>query len=113
MLVAVSLLLVVACAVPAGAKLAGAPAVRESAAHFGIPWNWYRLVSVPELAAAAGVLAGLWLHPLGVAAAAGMAVLIAAALVAHGRERDDIKTMAPAVVAAVITAAELIVALAR
>jgi DoxX-like family len=90
---------------PGRRETRGAPAVRESAAHFGIPWNWYRLVSVPELAAAAGVLAGLWLHPLGVAAAAGMAVLIAAALVAHGRERDDIKTMAPAVVAAVITAA--------
>ena len=113
MLVAVSLLLVLASVIPASAKLEGAPAVRESAAHFGIPWNRYRLISVPELAAAAGVLAGLWLHPLGVAAACGMAVLLAAALVAHGRARDDIKTMAPAVVAAVITAAYLIVALAR
>lgn len=111
MFVAISLLLIVVCAVPASAKLAGAPAVRESAAHFGIPWNRYRLISVPELAAAAGVLAGLWLHPLGVAAACGMAVLLAAALVAHRRARDDIKTMAPAVVAAVITAAYLIIAL--
>jgi DoxX-like family len=113
MLVAVSLLLVVACLIPASAKLAGASAVRESAAHFGIPWHRYRLISVPELAAAAGVLAGLWLHPLGIAAATGMAVLIAAALVAHRRASDDIKTMAPALVAAVITAAYLIVALAR
>jgi uncharacterized membrane protein YhaH (DUF805 family) len=113
MLVAVSLLLVIACAVPASAKLAGAPAIRESAAHFDIPWNRYRLISVPELAAAAGVLAGLWLRPLGVAAACGMAVLLTAALVAHRRARDDVKTMAPALVAAVITVAYLIVVLTR
>jgi hypothetical protein len=112
MFIAISLLLLLACIVPASAKLAGAPAVRESAAHFGIPWNRYQLISMPELAAAAGVLAGLWLRPLGVAAASGIAVLLIAALVAHRRARDDIKTMAPAVAAAVITAAYLIVALA-
>jgi hypothetical protein len=112
MFVAISILLILACVVPASAKLAGAPAVRESAAHFSIPWSRYRLISVPELAAAAGVAAGLWLHPLGVAAACGMAVLLMAALVAHRRARDDVKTMAPALVAAVITAAYLIIALA-
>ena len=111
MFVAISILLILACAVPAGAKLAGAPAVRESADHFGIPWSRYRLISVPELAAAAGVLAGLWLHPLGVAAACGMAVLLIAAIVMHGRARDDVKAMAPALISAVITAAYLIIAL--
>ena len=113
MFIAISLLLLLACIVPASTKLAGAPAIQESAAHFGIPWNRYRLISVPELAAAAGVLAGLWARPLGVAAAFGMAVLLIAALVAHRRARDDLKTMAPAVVAALITAAYLIIALAR
>ena len=43
MFVALSVLLALACLGPAGAKLAGAPALRESAAHFGIPWNRYRL----------------------------------------------------------------------
>jgi hypothetical protein len=113
MFIAISLLLLLACIVPASAKLAGAPAIHESAAHFGIPWSRYRLISVPELAAAAGVLAGLWVHPLGVAAAFGMAVLLIAALVAHRRARDDLKTMAPAVAVAVITAAYLITALAQ
>jgi hypothetical protein len=112
MFVAISILLILACVVPASAKLAGAPAVRESAAHFSIPWSRYRLISVPELAAAAGVAVGLWLHPLGVAAACGMAVLLMTALVAHRRARDDVKIMAPALVAAVITAAYLIIALA-
>ncbi len=58
--------------------------------------NRYGQVSVPELAAAAGVLAGLWLHPLGVAAASGMAALLIAAMVAHRTARDDVMTTAPA-----------------
>jgi len=74
MFLALSLLLALACLGPAAAKLAGAPAIRESAAHFGVPWNRYRLISVPELAAAIGVLAGLQAHALGVAAACGMAI---------------------------------------
>jgi DoxX-like family len=113
MFVAISLLLALACLGPAGAKLAGAPAVRESAAHFGIPWNRYRLISVPELAAAIGVLAGLQVHALGVAAACGMAILQFAALIAHCRTRDSIMTMAPALAAFVVTAAYLTVALTR
>jgi hypothetical protein len=113
MFLALSLLLALACIGPAGAKLAGAPAVRESAAHFGIPWSRYRLISVPELAAAIGVLAGLHAHALGVAAACGMAILLTGALIAHRRARDSIAAMAPALVAVAVTAGYLAVALTR
>ena len=113
MFLALSLLLALACLGPAGAKLAGAPAVRESAANFGIPWNRYRLISVPELAAAIGVLAGLRIHALGVAAACGMAILLTGALIAHRRASDSIAAMAPALVAVVVTASYLAVALTR
>jgi hypothetical protein len=113
MFLALSLLLALACLGPAAAKLAGAPAVRESAAHFGIPWHRYRLISVPELAAAIGVLAGLRHPALGVAAACGMAILLTAALIAHRRVMDSIATMAPALAAVVITAGYLAVALTR
>jgi hypothetical protein len=74
--------------------------VRAPAAHFGIPWNRYRLISVPELAAAIGVLAGLRHPALGV-------------LTAHRRARDSIATMAPALAAFVITAAYLAAGLTR
>ena len=77
MFVTISLLLAAACLLPAAGKLAGQPRMRESAAHFGIAWPRYRLIGVAELAAAAGILAGLWWHPLGLAAAAGMALLLA------------------------------------
>ena len=113
MFLALSLLLALACMGPAAAKLAGAPAVRESAAHFGIPWNRYRLISVPELAAAIGVLAGLRVHALGMAAACGMAILLLAALIAHRRASGGISAMAPALAAVVVTAAYLAVALTR
>lgn len=113
MFLAISLLLALACMGPAGAKLAGAPAVRESAARFGIPWHRYRLISVPELAAAIGVLAGLRHPALGAAAACGMAILLLAALVAHRRARDSIATTAPALAAVVVTAGYLAVALTR
>jgi DoxX-like family len=71
----------------------------------------YRLIGVAELAAAAGILAGLWWHPLGVAAAAGMALLLIGALISHRRAADSGKEMAPALVALALTIAYLAIAL--
>ena len=71
MFITISLLLAAACLLPAVGKLTGNPKMRQSAAHFGIPWSRYRLIGVAELAAAAGVVIGLWWHPLGVADSSG------------------------------------------
>ena len=111
MFTTVSLLLAVLCLLPAAGKLLGHPKMRQSAEHFGILWPRYRLIGVAELAAAAGVLIGLWWHPLGIAAAAGMAVLLLGALVTHRRVADSAKEMAPALLALAITIAYLVVAL--
>ena len=111
MFVTVSLLLAAACLFPAAGKLTGHPRMRQSAAHFGIPWPRYRLVGAAELAAAAGVLIGLWWHPLGVAAAAGMALLLAGAMITHRRAADSGKEMAPALLALAVTIAYLAIAL--
>ena len=86
MFVTISLLLAAACLLPAAGKLTGQPKMRKSAAHFGIPWPRYRLIGVAELAAAAGILIGLWWHPLGLAAAAGMALLLSAPSSPTGRQ---------------------------
>ena len=59
MFTALSLLLATACLLPGLAKLLSHPKMQKSAAHFGIPWPYSRLIGVAELAAAAGVLAGL------------------------------------------------------
>ena len=112
MFITISVLLAVVCLLPAAGKLTGQPKMRKSAAHFGIPWPRYRLIGVAELAAAAGILAGLWWHPFGVAAAAGMAVLLIGALISHRRAADSGKEMAPALVALALTIAYLAIALA-
>ena len=112
MFVTISLLLAVACLLPAAGKLTGQPRMRKSAAHFGISWSRYRLIGVAELAAAAGILIGLWWHPLGLAAAAGMALLLVGAIVTHRKAADSVKDMAPALVGLVLTLAYLALALA-
>ena len=111
MFVTVSLLLVAACLVPAAAKLLSHPKMRHAAAYFGIPWSRYQLIGVAELAAAGSVMAGLWWHALGLAAAAGMALLLLGAVSTHRRAADGGKEMAPALLALAITIAYLAVAL--
>jgi uncharacterized membrane protein YphA (DoxX/SURF4 family) len=109
--VTISLLLAAACLFPAAGKLAGHPTMRQSAAHFGIPWPRYRLIGVAELAAAASLLIGLWWHPLGLAAAAGMTLLLFGALLTHRRAADSGKKAAPALLALAITIGYLAIAL--
>jgi uncharacterized membrane protein YphA (DoxX/SURF4 family) len=111
MFVTISLLLIAVCLLPAIGKLTGQPKMRQSAEHFGIEWPRYRLIGVAELAAAAGILIGLWWHPLGIAAAAGMALLLVGALVSHRRAGDSPKETASALIALAITIAYLAIAL--
>jgi hypothetical protein len=110
MFLIVSLLLIAVSVVPAAAKLAGHPKMRGSAAHFGIAWRRYRLIGVAELAAAAGVLIGLFWRPAGLLAAAGMILLLIGALVTHRRARDSVRDALPAVVALAVAGAYLAVA---
>lgn len=111
MFIALSLLFAAVCLVPGSAKVLGLPRMRKAAAHFRIPWRGYQLIGVAELAAAAGVLTGLWWHPLGVAAAAGMVLLLTGALIAHRKAGDAAKEAAAALLALAITIAYLVAAL--
>ena len=111
MFVTISLLLAAACLLPAAGKLLGHPKMRQSAEHFGILWPRYRLIGVAELAAAVGILAGLWWHPLGIAAAAGMILLLAGALITHRRADDSGKEMTPALIDLALVIAYLAIAL--
>jgi len=111
MFVIISLLLAAACLLPAAGKLTSQPAMRQSAAHFGIPWSRYRLIGVAELAAATGILIGLCWHPLGLAAATGMALLLIGAVIIHRRVDDSGKEAAPALAALAVTIAYLAIAL--
>jgi uncharacterized membrane protein YphA (DoxX/SURF4 family) len=112
MFIALSLLLIAVCVLPAAAKLLGHPKMRQSADRFGIPWHRYRLIGVAEIAAAAGVLIGLAWRPAGLAAAAGMTLLLLGALVTHRRAHDTVTDAVPALVALAVTIAYQVVAYA-
>jgi hypothetical protein len=109
MFTALSLLLIAVCVLPAAAKLLGHPKMRQSAERFGIPWHRYRLIGVAEVAAAGGVLIGLAWRPTGLAAAAGLTLLLLGALVTHRRAHDSIADAAPALVALAIAIAYQVV----
>jgi DoxX-like family len=111
MFIAVSFMLAAACLIPATGKLMGNPKMQASAAHFGIAWERYRLIGVAELAAAVGVLAGLYWRPLGVAAGAGDALLLLGAAYTHLRAHDNGRDLLPVVGAMAIDAVYLAVAL--
>jgi hypothetical protein len=66
--------------------------------HLGVnPMQW-RLIGALELAAVAGVLAGLAWSPIGVAAAIGAALLLLGAIGFHARASDSAADSAPAVI---------------
>ena len=61
----------------------------DTASKLQIPWARYLLIAVPEAAGAVGLLVGLGVAPLGVAAASGLVALMAGALAFRIRVRDS------------------------
>lgn len=66
----------------------------DTATKLKIPWPRYRLIAVPEAAGALGLLAGLSIAPLGVAAAVGLVALMAGALAFRIRVHDALPFLA-------------------
>ncbi|MGW2557767.1 DoxX family protein [Streptomyces sp. NPDC001514] len=87
-----------------GAKLAGAASMRKSADHFGLSFQNFRLIGVAEVAGAVGLLIGLAVKPLGAAAAIGLFLTMAGAVVYHRRASDSVGETLPAAVLALIAA---------
>jgi len=113
MFTVLSVLLVAVYLVPAIGKLGAHPKMVTAADHFGVPWPRYRLIGVAELAAAGGVLAGLVWPAVGVAAALGMCVLLAGALLTHRRSGDPFHAALPAVIGLGVTVVYLAMAIGR
>ncbi|MFJ2474855.1 DoxX family protein [Streptomyces sp. NPDC087659] len=93
-------------------KLASGPRTRLMAEHLRVPPELLRLIGLAEIAAAIGLIAGLALSGLGIAAAGGLAVLMAGGVLAHLRVKDPFTAAAPALAAAVVAAALVILHLA-
>jgi hypothetical protein len=93
-------------------KLSHDPAVVSSYARAGVPGKLLNPLAAVLLAGAAGLVAGLWLPALGLAASIGLTVYFALAIGAHIRHRDAVHLPVP-VLMLVLSGGALILALAR
>lgn len=79
-------------------KVLHTAAARANATHLGLSTTLNRLIGVAELAAAIGLLAGIAVKPLAIAAAAGVVLLMVGAVAQHLKVRDKATALIPAVV---------------
>jgi hypothetical protein len=107
-----SVLLALVAAASAVPKLAGTRQMLDEATHLGIPRTGYVVIGALELAAAAGLLAGLAVAPLGVAAAGGLVLMMAGAVVSHLRAGDRAAALVPALGVGVLSVATVVLRLA-
>ena len=85
------------------AKLAAVPVMRTAAHHLGFRVGQYRIIGALELAGAIGLLVGLAVPALGVAAAIGLGLLLIGAAAAHVRNHDPASRVAvPLVLVALV-----------
>ena len=85
------------------AKIGGAPVMRKAARHLGFSVGQYRVIGALELAGAIGLLVGLVVPAIGVAAAIGLGLLLIGAGAAHVVNRDGASRVAvPLVLVAVV-----------
>jgi DoxX-like protein len=109
---AASVLVTVICALlflaTAAGKLTGYAASLEIRDHLAIPALRWQQIGLLEVAGALGVLIGLALRPLGIAAAAGLVLLSLGAIATHVRAGDKPAAALPAVAALALAAAALV-----
>jgi hypothetical protein len=96
-------LLIVAFAATGSAKVAAVPGMRAKAEHVGFSVPAYRRIGFLEVLGVLGLIVGAFVPVIGALAAAGLLLLLAGAIVAHLRNGDGIREIAPAVVLGLVT----------
>lgn len=104
--VVVSVLLAVAALGSAASKLTKNPKIVENVTKLGVPMAWLPRLAVAEIAGAVGLLVGLAVPAIGIAAAVGLIGYFVGAVVTHVRASD--KELAPAAVLALVAVAALV-----
>jgi len=102
--------LVIAFAAFGTAKLAAVPAMRARAEHVGFSVTAYRRIGLLEILGVLGLLVGAFVPVIGALAAAGLLMLLGGAVVAHVRNGDGIREIAPAIVLCLVTLSYLLLA---
>jgi uncharacterized membrane protein YphA (DoxX/SURF4 family) len=104
--VIVSVILALVLTLSATMKLRRNPQVVESVhGVVGVPLDRFWILAGLELAAAVGLVIGLWVAPLGIAAATGAVAYFVGAIIAHLRVGDTKGAPSPAVPLALSIAA--------
>jgi uncharacterized membrane protein YphA (DoxX/SURF4 family) len=110
--VVLAILLALSFAAAGGPKVAGAKSAMGHADHLHVPHNAYRGIGALELLAVIGLLVGLAVWPLGVAAGVGLVLLMIGAAITHIRVGDKIAQFGPALGLGVLALVEVIVRVA-
>jgi DoxX-like family len=93
--IAVSSLLALALAYSAARKLSHRPEVVATYTRVGVPEDRLNHLAVVLLAAAVGLVVGLFWAPIGIAAAIGLIVYFVVAIAAHVRHHDTANASTP------------------
>lgn len=89
------------------AKVLAVPRMRTTTDEAGYSITAYRGIGILEMAGAAGLVVGLIVPALGTAAAAGLLVLLAGALITHLHHGDEPSALDPAMASALLVAVYL------
>jgi Flp pilus assembly protein TadB len=84
----IGVLLALVLLVSARAKLTHDKRLVDGLTGIGVPLGMFPFLAACEIAGAAGLVAGLWYAPLGIAAAIGVVLYFIGAAGAHLRKRD-------------------------
>ncbi|GHH31166.1 hypothetical protein GCM10017790_65840 [Amycolatopsis oliviviridis] len=103
--VVLSVLLAAIFAVLGVAKVLRQPSLISRTERLGFSVRAIQGIGALEIAGAAGLVAGFFWLPLGIAAAIGLMALLIGAAISHLRAGDGIKDVAPPVWLAVVSAA--------
>ncbi len=108
--ITVAIILSILLIISGSLLLAKDKSITATLTELGVPLSWYPLLAAAKFAGALGLLAGIGYRPLGVAAATGVVLYFAGAVLAHLRTKDVKGTVAPLVLT-LISAAPLVLGL--
>jgi hypothetical protein len=89
------------------------PVVASIHGTVGVPMRYLPVLAGLEIAGAVGIVVGLWIEPLGIAAAAGLVAYFLGAVLGHARVRDTkgmTMPLAPLVLAIAVLVLRLVTA---
>ncbi|WP_326640551.1 DoxX family protein [Streptosporangium sp. NBC_01755] len=115
MFIAIAVLSVLLALAFAGAgfpKLSGKKDMAAQLAQLGVSAGLMRVIGGLEILGAVGLVIGLWIEGLGIAAAAGLALLMAGAVLYHVKARDTAKNTSASLVLLVLSVVTIALRLA-